>query len=672
MAMGGKLSNRGGQGGNFFKEFLDDPYFVLKSIRKYWDMRGWLYGMVADGGLLDQYADKLAHSAVKNDELWGWFLRANFGERSRTANEDQTVIKQYFIERLAWLDQQFSSLDSAMGSVKTAYSAHPYTKSSLIDLSIEGSTVANSGCSAGGMGADVVLQVSGDPVVTVRDRGVAAATADFYVNGRRNKMTVPFSEGMATVAVSCDDFFTDPDCPDLVSVICRDEAGESVATTYLTVWCDRSAFDVALEFNGGSLVEGTKLDRYIYGTETPLPTAATVSRRGYDFAGWYDNAELIGEPVVSIDANESGEKAYWAKWTPSVYSVVLHAGDSAEVTEALDSYTFGQGARLPGALCDGYDFCGWFANGECAGDPVTEIGTDETGNMEYWAKWSPAVYPVTLYAGDDSEISPLLDSYVFGQGAELPWATRKGYLFRGWYDNKELSGNASVAIAPDEMGAKEYWAKWERNFSISVGQGLGGTVITNKTSALPGERVLVSIVPNKGYEVYVALLMDGSGGLTPLATNSFVMPASDVAIAAYFKVSRQSMYRAYNPNSGEHFYTADSEEFAQLKGLGWHDEGIGWIAPAISDVPVYRLYNPNAGDHHYTRNSVELDMLVDAGWNDEGVGWYSDSDEAMPVFREYNPNEPACNHNYTTSFAEHSELVALGWQSEGIGWFGVV
>lgn len=59
-------------------------------------------------------------------------------------------------------------------------------------------------------------------------------------------------------------------------------------------------------------------------------------------------------------------------------------------------------------------------------------------------------------------------------------------------------------------------------------------------------------------------------------------------------------YRLYNPNSGEHFYTEDLVERNFLINIGWKDEGVGWIAPKLSTVPVYRLYNNNAGDHHYT------------------------------------------------------------------------
>ena len=132
-----------------------------------------------------------------------------------------------------------------------------------------------------------------------------------------------------------------------------------------------------------------------------------------------------------------------------------------------------------------------------------------------------------------------------------------------------------------------------------------------------------------------------------------------------------NMYRLYNPNSGEHFYTASVSERSHLLSLGWNDEGIGWVAPASSNTPVYRLYNPYAGEHHYTTSLVERNHLISVGWNDEGIGWYSDDAQAVPLYRQYNPNQPANNHNYTTSLSENNWLVSIGWRAEGICWYGI-
>lgn len=149
------------------------------------------------------------------------------------------------------------------------------------------------------------------------------------------------------------------------------------------------------------------------------------------------------------------------------------------------------------------------------------------------------------------------------------------------------------------------------------------------------------------------------------------MPTGIEAKAASSKDS-VTMYRIYNPNSGEHFYTADTNEKDNIITAGWSYEGMGWIAPVSSDTPVYRLYNSNVGEHHYTMDLGERDYLVSVGWSDEGIGWYSDDAMTVPLYRQYNSGAMTGTHNYTTSPEENNYLVSIGWNEEGIGWYGTV
>jgi M6 family metalloprotease-like protein len=151
----------------------------------------------------------------------------------------------------------------------------------------------------------------------------------------------------------------------------------------------------------------------------------------------------------------------------------------------------------------------------------------------------------------------------------------------------------------------------------------------------------------------------------PAATQPPVV--SPTAVPA---VEKEEMYRLYNPNSGEHFFTANTEERDNLSSIGWSYEGVAWVAPKTSNTPVYRLYNDVGGEHHYTTGMEEADTLTAIGWSLEGVGWYSDDAQEVPLYRMYNPNAFANNHHYTTSEEEKDYLVSIGWSYEGIGWYG--
>ena len=134
-----------------------------------------------------------------------------------------------------------------------------------------------------------------------------------------------------------------------------------------------------------------------------------------------------------------------------------------------------------------------------------------------------------------------------------------------------------------------------------------------------------------------------------------------------------AMHRLYNPNSGEHFYTADETEKDNVVNAGWTYEGIAWTAPKASNAPVYRVYNPNSGEHFYTTDESEKDGLTLLGWSDEGIGWYSSYEDGEPVYRLYNPNATgvyeAGAHFYTMNLDESANLSDIGWSYEGVGWY---
>ncbi|MDR2977512.1 MAG: trypsin-like serine protease [Streptococcaceae bacterium] len=141
-------------------------------------------------------------------------------------------------------------------------------------------------------------------------------------------------------------------------------------------------------------------------------------------------------------------------------------------------------------------------------------------------------------------------------------------------------------------------------------------------------------------------------------------------VSAYLGYTPYSaLYRLYNSNTGEHFYTIGEAERNSLMAAGWSLEGVGWFAPRSSSNPVYRLYNPNSGLHYYTMSPYEKSSLLTAGWRDEGIGWYSDPNQALPIYVQYNPNSG--QHNYTYSTYERDSLIKVGWQDSGTAFYGL-
>lgn len=137
----------------------------------------------------------------------------------------------------------------------------------------------------------------------------------------------------------------------------------------------------------------------------------------------------------------------------------------------------------------------------------------------------------------------------------------------------------------------------------------------------------------------------------------------------------QPIYRAYNPNSGEHLYTYSYEELHNVSGAGWKDEGMAWMDNTWQKgQEVYRLYNPNSGDHHYTTDTNEYKELGIRGWRQEGKIWnaaLSSTSGAQPVYRLYNPHAATGSHHFTIDVNERNALVSYGWSDEGIAFYSL-
>jgi uncharacterized repeat protein (TIGR02543 family) len=152
----------------------------------------------------------------------------------------------------------------------------------------------------------------------------------------------------------------------------------------------------------------------VYGTGAALPVNGT--KAGHIFAGWYANSGLTGSAVTRISTTDTGNKTFYAKWTPATYTVTLNWNGGSG--SALTSYVYGTGAALPvNGTKAGHIFTGWYANSGLTGSAVTGISTSDTENKTFYAKWTSA-YTVTLnWNGGNG--SPLTN-YVYGVGATLP------------------------------------------------------------------------------------------------------------------------------------------------------------------------------------------------------------------------------------------------------------
>ena len=290
--------------------------------------------------------------------------------------------------------------------------------------------------------------------------------------------------------------------------------------------------------------------------------------------------------------------------------------------------------------------------------PAQELSFSSERDWEN-ANWSPRIYLNKGYTGDVTWVFKSCEGYT-PDFKDVPWIVTL-HTGDGPYDYEEIPMYGYSHEYADSIEFRVHFDNYDGSW-----YNMNGLTIIDNTWRYSFD-ALVGVV-------------GGDGNNPKWPTKAPARVAEDekayqaVSGDAIYQTPTYSMYRLKNPTTGEHFFTANSTEAANVKKAGWIDEtptGGAWKAPIKSDAPVYRLYNPNKKtcNHLYSMNSTEMANLKRAGWKVEGIAYYSDTNKSVPIYREY--NKKTGDHNYTTDLAEHNRLTVNGWTAEGIAWYGV-
>lgn len=235
---------------------------------------------------------------------------------------------------------------------------------------------------------------------------------------------------------------------------------------YTANWTAKT-YGITLNGNGGT---GDDLTGYTYGQGAVLP--ANWTKIGYTFAGWYDNKGCTDTPVTEISTTATGDKEYWAKWTPNTYQVTFeyHGVDGGDTTASKNVTYDSQYGDLPVPTKTGYTFKGWYtAEAEGQGTKVdAETIVTEASAHTLHARWKDETAP---------------DKPVLQDGVTLP---------TGW-TNKQTTIPLKLY---DGVGVTELWVNidgkgYTKMDSFTPGI---GSMTYNYTPVLEGERE-----PGKGH-----------------------------------------------------------------------------------------------------------------------------------------------------------------------------
>lgn len=253
-----------------------------------------------------------------------------------------------------------------------------------------------------------------------------------------------------------------------------------------------------------------------YTIESETITLVPLEKPGYEFLGWFNGSARIEK----IERGSYGHRTLTARWQAAEYDVMYHLNGGTNAESNPEKYTIESAdIELAAPRKDYYVFDGWYSDSAFS-EKVEKISTGSYGNKEFYAKWKAVEYTASFQADgniagrvkftvetvsitepavpEKAGYSGAWESYTLGTEditinavytlitykityknidgttnenpaeynvEKLPLvlsATKlRGYMFVGWFEKEDLSGESVSEIASGRTGNLTFYAKWE-------------------------------------------------------------------------------------------------------------------------------------------------------------------------------------------------------------------
>ena len=269
----------------------------------------------------------------------------------------------------------------------------------------------------------------------------------------------------------------------------------------------------------------------------------------------------------------------------------------------LPEYSLVAGAALPIPTKTGYTFAGWYENPEFSGNPVTDIPTNNTENLNFYAKWTANTYTVTFDANGGS-VSQTSAVTVAGKLTSLPTPTYDGYDFLGWYTDKD--GGDEVTINTVFTKDTTIYAHWQKQEYTVTFDANGGSVTTISATTKDGKLESLPTPTYDGYD-FLGWYTDKDGG-DEVTTNTVF--TKDTTIYAHWQ--KQEYTVTFDSNGGSVTTISATTKDGKLESL---------------PTPIYDGYTflgwytqKDSGDKVTTETVFTADSTIYAHWQKESGG----------------------------------------------------
>ena len=219
----GKMEQR------FFKEFVDDPYFICKASEQYWKIRPYMESLIEDGGLIDADFDYICEAGIADAVRWD--RKISWPNDARGFLLDSEMYKTYLKKRFKWLDAQFANDDSLLNSLRSETSVSPYTKDPLLGISFSKAHTDIYSAHAAAKGA---ISEGETLKVNLCAKDTETESVNVYINGMFYTNVV-LTDRRALLEIDESALNGEKNNKNVISVVGKDSENNSTRRNYITV-----------------------------------------------------------------------------------------------------------------------------------------------------------------------------------------------------------------------------------------------------------------------------------------------------------------------------------------------------------------------------------------------------------------------------------------------------
>ncbi len=320
---------------------------------------------------------------------------------------------------------------------------------------------------------------------------------------------------------------------------------------FTAVWEDAS-IKVSFNSQGGNEVSDVWLK-----TNTVIEKPSDPIRVGYDFTGWYSDAQTTQKWNFATPINE--DKTLYAGWSIQRFDVIFDGQNGEIATSVMRSYQSSVG-KLPTVTKTGYVFKGWFTH-QTGGVQINEQES-VTCTVSYFAQWEKEVYAIdyVLNGGINAVSNP--KTYTIEDDFTLHMPTKKNYAFTGWTYEGQDTPTFDVSVTSPSTGNKSYVANWQACDYVVKLNTNGGTIM-NDVYVKAGDTLATLAEPKKEGYTFEGWYSDAGFSKPWNITSSQV----NQDITLYAKWSTQQFDINFDANGGSRVATMSKAYGSKLNTL---------------------------------------------------------------------------------------------------------